>query len=195
MFPLGNEGCSYVRIGNILCSRSVPTTLGLQQHGPSVLRWILEQPRGSTVGLHPRFRELQRHIKASLLCLFDVVAEAFSASFYMGLFGGKTMKPHKLWSNDANFLNHTVSGATHMPKTVRESLGGAPLVPKYTDKHGVRRYAGIRHRLKASQTLDNVNVAVALTEVLHLTIRCSCGGIIHEGVEGWPYSLFAKYNA
>lgn len=65
------------------------------------------------------------------------------------------MKPHKVWSNDADLLNHIVRGATYTPKTVRVSLGSAPLVRKYTDKHGVRRHAGIRDRLKASQTLDH----------------------------------------
>lgn len=79
--------------------------------------------------------------------------QVYSACFYMGLFGGKTAKPHKLWSNDPGLLGHVVRGAHYMPKTIRETLTGKPLVRKYQDKNGVQRHAGIRDRLKASQRL------------------------------------------
>lgn len=60
VFPLGNVGYGYVATGNLLCSRVVLLLWLCSSRG---VRWILEQPRGSSVGLHPRFRLLQEHVR------------------------------------------------------------------------------------------------------------------------------------
>lgn len=71
----------------------------------------------------------------------------------MGCFNGPTSKRHKLWSGSKSVLEEIIAGATFMSKAIRLQLPGTPLVHKYVDKKGKKRYAGIPHALKASQTL------------------------------------------
>ena len=73
----------------------------------------------------------------------------------MGLFGGGSAKPHKLWSNDQQLLQLIVKDRAYLSKADREQIKGAgkPLVRKYVDKRGKVRHSGISGNLKASQCL------------------------------------------
>ena len=77
----------------------------------------------------------------------------------MGRFGGPTSKQHKLWSSSRALLESIVEGATKMPRELRLKLPGGPLVRKYIDKSGKRRFAGIPKKLRASQSLGSVCVS------------------------------------
>lgn len=52
---LGNAGYSFVNMGNILCSRLILMILICSAKG---VRWVVEQPEGSSLPNHPRFQQL-----------------------------------------------------------------------------------------------------------------------------------------
>ena len=75
------------------------------------------------------------------------------ASCYMGLYGGGSAKPHRLWSNDSQLLERIVKGKDYLARGDLKQMCSKPLVKKYVDKRGVARHSGIRGTLKASQRL------------------------------------------
>ena len=86
----------------------------------------------------------------------SMLAQVFSAKFYMGLFGGSSPKRHVLWSNCKTFLQRVTEDKQYMPMAHQKALSAAnpkPLVKKTIDKQGRRRHAGIRENLRASQIL------------------------------------------
>ena len=65
-FWLGNDGYDFVRIGNLLCSRLCLCLLVCFAKG---LRFLVEQPEGSSLSNHPRFQMILRIGTASWLNL------------------------------------------------------------------------------------------------------------------------------
>lgn len=60
-----------------------------------------------------------------------------------------------------------MDGATFMSKARRVQLPGKPLVKKYVDASGKKRYAGIPQALKASQTLVVASEPVLFEMVIY----------------------------
>lgn len=52
---LGNEGYSFVAIGNLLCSRMALLLLLCWARN---IRWVVEQPEHSSLPNHPRFQQI-----------------------------------------------------------------------------------------------------------------------------------------
>lgn len=80
--------------------------------------------------------------------------QTFTASFYMGKFGGSTPKPHRVWSNDERLLSGLTARAGFMSKAEQSCCPGQT-VKKYIDKNGKKRHVGIKNALKDSQSLSN----------------------------------------
>ena len=57
---LGNQGFTFVQMGNILCSRVVLMLFLCSCKG---CRWVVEQPEGSSLSSHPRFQELLAYVR------------------------------------------------------------------------------------------------------------------------------------
>ena len=70
----------------------------------------------------------------------------------MAKYNGPTPKRHKLWSNDEPLVTAIIQDAASMTKQEMAQCRGAPLVRKYTDRHGAARVQGIKKNLKNSQT-------------------------------------------
>ena len=166
LFPLGNTQYDFVRLGNKLAARVVLLVL---LSSWKCCRWIIEQPSGSSLCLLPRFQWLWTVVQAGFLelpkgdwvdCLvfpyFKVFQpQAYTGMFYMGKYNGPTPKRHKLWSNDEGLLNEILAEAGQMTRQEMSRCRGDALVKKYTDKHGVQRYQGVKKNLKESQSLDS----------------------------------------
>ena len=52
---MGNEGYTFVKLGNLFCSRLALLIILCFAKG---IRWIVEQPEGSALPHHPRFQEI-----------------------------------------------------------------------------------------------------------------------------------------
>ena len=59
--PLGNCGYGFVAVGNLLACRCILLIYVAVSRG---LKFILEQPDGSALPLHPRWEELLGHVQA-----------------------------------------------------------------------------------------------------------------------------------
>jgi len=134
--PLGNCGYGFVAVGNLLACRCILLIYVAVSRG---LKFILEQPDGSSLPLHPRWEELLGHV------------QIFSCSFWMGAIGGATAKRHRLWSNCKSLLMEVDRRAGYLSREDMLKLPGGPLVRHYIDQNGKKRHAGIPGKLRDSQ--------------------------------------------
>ena len=88
-----------------------------------------------------------------IVLLNKMGCEVWSTTFYMGKFNGPTAKRHRLWSNDPGLLEEIHARGGYLSKQERTALKGEPLTKIYTDSKGIKRFAGIPDKLKASQRL------------------------------------------
>ena len=128
---MGNQGYEFVALGNLFMSRLALAIWICFARG---IRWVVEQPEGSSLPSHPRFQailEIGVALLASInhevcmlvisfcalwcnhmCCLFGS-PKVFSGSFWMGAFGGATAKRHRLWSNCKELLGEVVKQGQH----------------------------------------------------------------------------------
>ena len=72
----------------------------------------------------------------------------------MGVFGSKSPKPHKLYSNDHGMLLALFERAGYMPRDLQRQCAVAT-TRKYIDTSGKRRCVGIKDALKESAYLES----------------------------------------
>ena len=139
IFPRGNQGYRFVEAGNILAARvSLLIVLILTKKA----RYLLEQPQGSVLSLHPR-----------ISWLFSL-----TVSFTVNIWGGlcaedpadASAKPHRLWSNDEQVLKEIQIAAGSITKPQLEAFGKR-LVQKRKREDGSMGFTGVKSDLKASQ--------------------------------------------
>ena len=63
LFPLGNTGYGFVKLGNLLASRCCLLIYVAVSRG---CRFVLEQPDGTSFPFHPRWQELIQYIQVAL---------------------------------------------------------------------------------------------------------------------------------
>lgn len=71
VFPLGNKGYTSVGLGNLLCFRVVLLAMYAACKG---IRYIIEQPNGSALDVHPAFRKFCEWSEAGLVKVICFVA-------------------------------------------------------------------------------------------------------------------------
>ena len=64
LFPLGNTGYSFVKLGNLLASRCCLLIYVAVSRG---CRFVLEQPDGTSFPFHPRWQELIQYIQVAVI--------------------------------------------------------------------------------------------------------------------------------
>lgn len=86
LFPLGNTGYGFVKLGNLLAARCCLLILLAICRG---LIFVLEQPDGSAFPFHPRWQEVITHNKVThsndMFCCFFML---FQQQFNCEIFGG-----------------------------------------------------------------------------------------------------------
>lgn len=105
-------------------------------------RFLLEQPGGSIVDLHPRLQYL-----VSIQCIFKT-----------GIWGGSyatdkekaTPKRHELYSNDERLLRELNAAAGHLSKEELQSFGGQ-LVKRQKRDDGREAWTGLKGAMTDSQ--------------------------------------------
>ena len=133
--PRGTRWVGSVEAGNIMVTR---TALLICLSFAKRLAFVLEQPSNSVMAWHPSLVWVRQQLRP-LHCTW------WSVQTYMGLFGGCTLKPHVLYSNET-WIQHVARahpGSSFQPKK--------SLCRKYTDSSGVARVSG-GDDLKDSQT-------------------------------------------
>lgn len=70
----------------------------------------------------------------------------------MGRFGGKSPKPHIVFSNDQVLVQRILDRAGYMSR-LEMSMCPVRTTRTYTDKHGVKRCVGVKNVLRESQYL------------------------------------------
>lgn len=70
----------------------------------------------------------------------------------MGRFGGKSPKPHIVFSNDEVLVQRILDRAGYMSR-LEQSMCPVRTTRTYTDKHGVKRCVGVKDVLRESQYL------------------------------------------
>ena len=81
--PLGDDSVNCVAIGNVMVARCVLIILLAASRG---IFWVLEQPRGSLLEMHPAFQLLMRKLRV------------WRKALNMAAFGGESEKPTWLYS-------------------------------------------------------------------------------------------------
>ena len=167
LHPMGSIGYQFVRNGNLLSSRVLLLLMICQWRG---LRWMVEQPSQSLLPMMPRWQTCWAQHKAGsdgssnyrpgLLKLFAVVIsswkthpQVYVGSFWMGLFGGPSPKPHRIWSNSEEIILTIEAAAGKMQPGQRKSFARDQLAVHFRDKNGVLRHSGKPKALRASQLL------------------------------------------
>ena len=130
-FPLGDQTVPSVRIGNKMVSRTILALLLCQIRR---IWWVLEQPQGSLMESHPRFRWMLKRLRV------------YRVRICMSWFGASSEKPTWLYSN-WKFIEEIVKYAK---PTDLGNLGKKSLAIKYKDASGQTRVVG-GPDLKSSQ--------------------------------------------
>lgn len=139
LFPLGNENYEFVAIGNLLASRM---TLLMFYSLAKKCRFLLEQPGGSALPLHPRVSSFfERHYVWNASIWGGVYADVLSEA---------TPKRHTLWSNDFHLLQRLHWTAGYMSKSDMQNLTGERLCKKQKTANG-EWWSGDKETLKKSQ--------------------------------------------
>lgn len=149
LFPEGNAKYGFVQAGNRLAARF---TLVILYSLSMSCRFLLEQPGGSVVDLHPRLQYLMR-----IGCVFKT-----------GIWGGSyatdketaTPKRHELYSNDQRLLRELSAAAGHLSKEELQSFGGQ-LVKRQKRDDGREAWTGLKGAMTDSQ-LDTQRLFVCL---------------------------------
>ncbi|CAK9103962.1 unnamed protein product [Durusdinium trenchii] len=129
--PLGEESYESVRVGNILTARTL--VILMVAHALRCF-WVLEQPKGSVMELHPCFQEVLGRMTVWKHCL------------QMQQFGAPTAKPTWLYASDAAIDQLEDFRPRHLPPPPPVEMAVI-----YTDSSGKQRVKGGKH-LKASQS-------------------------------------------
>ncbi|CAK9026290.1 unnamed protein product, partial [Durusdinium trenchii] len=128
--PLGEESYPSVALGNLLLARTLVILMVAHALG---CMWILEQPKGSVMELHPLFQEMMGKLTM------------WKHTISMGRYGANSDKPTWLYASH----NCVEDLEDFKPKWLpeREEVEMAVI---YEDSKGLKRVKGGRH-LKASQ--------------------------------------------
>ncbi|CAK8987246.1 Uncharacterized protein (Fragment), partial [Durusdinium trenchii] len=128
--PLGEESYPSVALGNLLLARTLVILMVAHALG---CMWILEQPKGSVMELHPLFQEMMGKLTM------------WKHTISMGRYGANSDKPTWLYASH----NCVEDLEDFKPKWLpeREDVEMAVI---YEDSKGLKRVKGGRH-LKASQ--------------------------------------------
>eukprot|EP00435_Cladocopium_sp_Y103_P051629 s2440_g16.t1 len=138
LFPCGNEGYSFVRIGNLLASR-----VALLAYFSLALlcRFVVEQPGGSAAEIHPRMQQL-----------FDKYSVYRTAIWGANYANDNNCSPkrHWLYGNDRMFLQRLAVAAGYLSKEKMQELTG-DLVKRVRKEDGTWSWSGRKDALQASQ--------------------------------------------
>ena len=129
------------------------------------VRYLIEQPNGSALDVHPAFRRFCDWSEAGLvivifflhfLVVIFCLLQVWSISLWHGLyyFFKETPKRQRLWSNDEELLKRivAVSGKLPLGSSMR-SFQGEPLTKRRKLPDGTVQWSGKQGVLKASQNL------------------------------------------
>ncbi|CAL1159177.1 unnamed protein product [Cladocopium goreaui] len=133
-FPLGREGVKMVFEGNQLASRTALLIWAIVAMGGC---FVLEQPRSSQLGWHPRIVEL-----------FRALPKVFQAAWWMGLYKHVSPKRHVAWSNAPTVQCLDLG---HMTRAMQKKATSQPTARSYRNKRGEKKFHGTRF-LKGTQT-------------------------------------------
>ena len=116
-------------------------------------RFLLEQPAGSALALHPRMEEFFGAIPSWRIGMWG---GAWAASVEQG-----TPKRHWLWSNDQMLLRRVETAAGHMSGPALAALCGPALTKKRTRDDGTTSWSGQKTSMKQSQHLVPIFLCVS----------------------------------
>ena len=137
-FPCGNEGYSFVSLGNLLASRvALLAYLSLAL----LCRFVLEQPGGSAAEIHPRLQQLFNK--------YNIFRTAIWGANYAND-NNCTPKRHWLYGNDRMLLQRLAVAAGYMSKGRMQELTG-DLVKRVRKEDGTWSWSGRKDALQASQ--------------------------------------------
>ena len=141
LFPLGNQGYSFVSSGNLLACRIVCLVFFILAHRG---RFLLEQPSGSYLEWHPRVDDCFKTIGIFTGCIWG--------GSYATHVSDASAKRHKLWSNDEQLLQELVAAGGYLPKSVLDAFGQS-LVKKRVREDGSVSFSGNKETMQKSQPL------------------------------------------
>lgn len=140
LFPTGNERYGFVKAGNRLAARFTLIILYSMAMG---CRWLLEQPGGCVLCLHPRLQSLFHS------------AKIFVSGFWGGAYASSreeaTPKRHVVYSNDCRLLREISMAAGHLTRSQLEEFNGAPLTKRQKRPDGSIAWSGNGETLTQSQ--------------------------------------------
>lgn len=144
LFPLGNCGFEFVRVGNLLASRVV---LLLYMVLAKSAKFLLEQPANSEAPNHPR------------IDAFFNAHWVFQGSMWDGAYAlgaqeelHASAKRHWLWSNDPEMIREIEQAATSLSRSDLDKLK-QPLTSRKRDASGNVVWTGLKDNMKQSQSL------------------------------------------
>ena len=147
LFPLGNTRYGFVEVGNKLASRMALVMWHGVSHGA---RFLLEQPSGSQLALHPRVEQVFQAIPCWRVGMWG---GAWAPSSAQG-----TPKRHWLWSNDKMLLRRVEAAAGRLSGEALAALSGPALTKKRKRADGATCWSGDKTSMKASQRPWRVHV-------------------------------------
>ena len=142
VFPRGNEGFTFVHLGNRLAAVVALLTYYSLSQGCRVL---IEQPQGSLACEHPRLEVLLRELGL------------YQASIWGGTYcqdaTRSTPKRHVLYSQDYHLLSRLQAAAGYLSAERLAELRGPSLVKKQKRADGTYSWSGNKAEMKESQNL------------------------------------------
>ena len=175
LYPSGNAGYASVRLGNLLAWRSLLLCLYAACLG---CRFVLEQPNGTALNVHPAFEALCNHIEARELIELEPLSLFFGQVWSTGLWHGLyhffkfSPKRQRLFSNDHTFLRQIWACAGHLQPGDKDCFQGEPTTKRRRQSDGKVSWSGAGATLKSSQLLDIIFLGwKAFTEFRAFLVR------------------------